>query len=315
PLGARTPESLRPNERIGILPSELTKLFGINLRLHAQKFVVRQPVTVQDKVHHALHRLLRAIDKNCLLSKLPPSVEASPEETFVPPSTLLEKFRDYPFIITNTYKLIDACNIEMDFHSDKNKRSFSASAEDDRILLHKLATDGFVTRYGRKNKAAAERLKKELKIIDDLGFNAYFLINWDIIRYAQSRGFYYVGRGSGANSIVAYCLRITDVDPIELNLYFERFLNPHRTSPPDFDIDFSWTDRDEVIDYVFKRYGRNHVALLGSYSTFQRDAIILQLGKVFGLPTDEIKMLQRTMQPQDKIQRLIMQYGALMKNF
>src|SRR5690606_40953703 len=82
-----------------------------------------------------------------------------------------------------------------------------------------------------------------------------------------------------------------------------------------FDIDFSWTDRDEVIDYVFKRYGRNHVALLGSYSTFQRDAIILQLGKVFGLPTDEIKMLQRTMQPQDKIQRLILQYGASMKNF
>src|SRR5690606_4114438 len=209
---------------------------------------------------------------------------------------------------------IDSCDITMDFHTDRNKKSFSHSREDDRNLLEKLAMDGLAYRYG-KNKEAKARVDKELKIINDLGFNAYFLITWDIIRYAQSRGFYYVGRGSGANSIVAYCLRITDVDPIELNLYFERFLNPHRTSPPDFDIDFSWTDRDEVIDYIFKRYGRNHVALLGSYSTFQRDAIILQLGKVFGLPTDEIKMLQRTMQPQDKIQRLIMQYGALMKNF
>ena len=111
---------------------------------------------------------------------------------------------------------------------------------------------GWITYDGKKNKAANERIKKELKIINDLGFNAYFLINWDIIRYAQSRGFYYVGRGSGANSIVAYCLRITEVDPIELNLYFERFLNPHRTSPPDFDIDFSHTDQDEVIDYIFK---------------------------------------------------------------
>jgi DNA polymerase-3 subunit alpha len=117
-----------------------------------------------------------------------------------------------------------------------------------------------------------------------LGFNSYFLITWDIIRYAQSRSFFYVGRGSGANSIVAYCLQITDVNPIDLDLYFERFLNPYRTSPPDFDIDFSWKDRDEVIDYVFKRYGKEHVALLGMYTTFQHHAIIRELGKVFGLP-------------------------------
>jgi error-prone DNA polymerase len=85
----------------------------------------------------------------------------------------------------------------------------------------------------------------------------------------MSRGFYHVGRGSGANSIVAYCLRITDVDPIELNLYFERFLNPKRSSPPDFDIDYSWKERDEVLDYIFKRYGREHTALLGATSTFK----------------------------------------------
>src|SRR5690606_11918237 len=150
--------------------------------------------------------------------------------------------------------------IDLDFQTDKTRKTFGGSAEDDRILLAKLAGDGLLTRYGKQNKIAAARLQKELKIINDLGFNAYFLINHDIVRYAQSRGFYYVGRGSGANSIVAYCLRITDVDPIELNLYFERFLNPHRTSPPDFDIDFSWTDRDEIMDYVFKRYGKQQVA-------------------------------------------------------
>ncbi len=105
-------------------------------------------------------------------------------------------------------------------------------------------------------------------MIDKLGFSSYFLITWDIIRYSMSRGFYHVGRGSGANSIVAYCLKITDVDPIELNLYFERFINPKRTSPPDFDIDFSWKDRDEVQDYIFKRYGNKHTALLGTVTTF-----------------------------------------------
>ena len=117
-------------------------------------------------------------------------------------------------------------------------------------------------RYGRNNSTAEERVIKELKIISELGFNAYFLITWDIIRYAKSRGFFYVGRGSGANSIVAYCLEITDVDPLELDLYFERFLNPYRSVPPDFDIDFSWTDRDEMIDYIFNRYGQSMCACL-----------------------------------------------------
>ncbi|MEJ7740349.1 MAG: hypothetical protein WKF97_23250 [Chitinophagaceae bacterium] len=122
------------------------------------------------------------------------------------------------------------------------------------------------------------------------------------MRYAQSRGLYYVGRGSGAHSIVAYCLRITDVDPIELNLYFERFLNPHRTSPPDFDIDFSWTDRDELIDYFFNGMAKN-MWRSGFLPHLQRDAIIRQLGKVFGVPDQEIKALQRTTRPQDKRQQ------------
>ncbi|MHA4845386.1 DNA polymerase III subunit alpha [Flavitalea antarctica] len=315
PFGKKSHLSLARNEKIGVLPSEISKLYNIDFGTYHQHFVIRQPVTVQDKKRFNLHRLLRAIDKNLLLSKLPVNVQCEPDETFRSPSELLNEFKQYPFIVTNTYRLIDSCHLEMDFKVDKTKKTFSASVEDDRVLLEKLAKDGLISRYGRRNKVASERMAKELKIIYELGFTSYFLINWDIIRYAQSRGFYYVGRGSGANSIVAYCLRITDVDPIELNLYFERFLNPHRTSPPDFDIDFSYTDRDEVIDYIFKRYGKKHVALLGSYPTFQHDAIILQLGKVFGLPVSDIKTLQLTNRPSDHIQQLIIQYGALMRNF
>jgi DNA polymerase III alpha subunit len=314
PLGGKEPELLFANEKIGVLPSEVNKLFSIDLKATADKWIIRQPVTFQNKTYFNVHRLLRAIDKNVLLSKLSKVDECSPDEYFLPPDKLLDAFRQYPFIVTNTYKLIDSCHIEMDFKTDKNKKIFSSTKEDDRILLKKLTADGFAFRYG-KNKIATERVTKELKIIDELGFNAYFLITWDIIRYAQSRGFYHVGRGSGANSIVAYCLQITDVDPIELDLYFERFLNPHRTSPPDFDIDFSWLDRDEVIDYVFKRYGKKQVALLGMYSTFQYRAVVRELGKVFGLPKEEIDQLAAGGNPDDKIQQQILRYGKLIENF
>ncbi|MEO5908021.1 MAG: PHP domain-containing protein, partial [Ginsengibacter sp.] len=313
-LGSKEPGQLFVNEKIGVLPSEANKLFSIDLKTTADKWIIRQPVTFQNKTYFNVHRLLRAIDKNVVLSKLSKADQCSPDEYFVPPDKLLNAFRQYPFIVTNTYKLIDSCHIEMDFKKDKNKKIFSSTKEDDRILLKKLTADGFAFRYG-KNKIAAERVTKELKIIDELGFNAYFLITWDIIRYAQSRGFYHVGRGSGANSIVAYCLQITDVDPIELDLYFERFLNPHRTSPPDFDIDFSWLDRDEVIDYVFKRYGKKQVALLGMYSTFQSRAVVRELGKVFGLPKEEIDQLAAGGNPDDKIQQQILRYGKLIENF
>ncbi len=314
PLGSKEPGQLFVNEKIGVLPSEANKLFSIDLKTTADKWIIRQPVTFQNKAYFNVHRLLRAIDKNVVLSKLSKADQCSPDEYFVPPDKLLNAFRQYPFIVTNTYKLIDSCHIEMDFKKDKNKKIFSSTKEDDRILLKKLTADGFAFRYG-KNKIAAERVTKELKIIDELEFNAYFLITWDIIRYAQSRGFYHVGRGSGANSIVAYCLQITDVDPIELDLYFERFLNPHRTSPPDFDIDFSWLDRDEVIDYVFKRYGKKQVALLGMYSTFQYRAVVRELGKVFGLPKEEIDQLAAGGNPDDKIQQQILRYGKLIENF
>ncbi|WP_276484072.1 DNA polymerase III subunit alpha [Paraflavitalea pollutisoli] len=286
PLLAKPVETLLRNERIGVRPSEVNKLHSLPAA-HRDKLVMLQPVTFQDKDYHYVHRLLRAIDHNVVVSKLPPTAVCGADEYFVPQDQLLRAFGEYPAIITNTLRLQEACHIEMDGPAPKNRKYFTTAREDDRRLLHKLATDGLKQRYGY-HKAAAERVQKELKVIDDLGFTAYFLITWDIIRYAKSRGFYHVGRGSGANSIVAYCLTITDVDPLELNLYFERFLNPERSSPPDFDIDFSWLDRDEIIDYVFKRYGEQYVSLVGAYVTFQERAVVRELAKVFGLPESEI---------------------------
>lgn len=326
PFRPEPPERLRENEYIGIRMHQIAKLFSYPVARYRDKLVVLHPVSFQDKQHYNAHRLLRAIDHNTLLSKLKPEQQGLPEEIFLPPGKIIAAFADYPFIITNTYRLLEAAQLEFDPQTDKNKKTFSATPEDDTILLAKLATDGCIQRYGKKNTKAMERVRKELAIINQLGFNAYFLITWDIIRYAQSRGYYYVGRGSGANSIVAYCLQITDVDPIELDLYFERFLNPYRTSPPDFDIDFSWLDRDDVIDYVFKRYGKKQVALLGMITTFQYNALIRELGKVFGLPKSEIDQLAvkgyyarntkfDPAKAEDKIQQLILRYGKLLVNY
>jgi DNA polymerase-3 subunit alpha len=250
-----------------------------------------QPVTFRDEADRYIHQNLRAIAHNELLSRMEPATYAAVDEFMLPPERLRAAFALYPGMLKATEWLVQECELDFDFSTIKNKKTFTGNASDDRDLLHKLAYDGLQYRYGSDNERARRRVEEELAIIDKLGFSAYFLITWDVIRYSMSRGFYHVGRGSGANSVVAYCLRITDVDPIELDLYFERFLNPKRSSPPDFDIDYSWKERDEVIDYIFKRYGNRHTALLGTISTFRGKSIYRELGKVHGLPKAEIDEL------------------------
>jgi error-prone DNA polymerase len=282
------PESLRENEFVGIASYETNKLYSSPWRKRMNKLVAYQNVCFLDAAGYETHELLSAIDQNTLLSKLDKRFISHETETFLDEERVDKVFEAYPELLANAGNLFDACEIALDTESPKNRKHFTRSAKDDAKLLEKLTYEGMQYRYGSDNKEAQARIKKELKVISDLGFLSYFLITYDIVRYAQSKGYYHVGRGSGANSIVAYCLKITDVDPIELDLYFERFINPHRTSPPDFDIDFSWDERDDVIDYVFKRYGGEHVALMATYSTFKGASIIRELGKVFGLPKSEI---------------------------
>lgn len=309
-------EELQPQEVVGLSMDDLSKL-SWQEAIDRDCWVVLHPVTYQDKTHYHVHRILRAIAKNTLLSKLSPEDIAGPNEMLIEEEELVAAFARFPTVISKTMQLIKSCSISMEFHVDKNKKHFTASEEGDQELLRKLAIEGCKIRYGANNKAALERVEKELAIIYKSRFCSYFLIVWDMLRYANEQKFYHVGRGSGANSVVAYCLRITDVDPIKLDLYFERFLNPNRSSPPDFDIDFSWKDRDAIFEYLFMRYGRQHVSLLGMYNTFQRRAIVRELGKVFGLPKEEIDELahKREWSPEDKIQRWIQKYGALLVNF
>lgn len=291
PAGSRKVTQLLDNEYLGVRLSQVPRLLNSELRFRQEKLLLMQPVTFTDETSRYIHQNLRAIDHNCLLSKLPPESVAALDEMMLSPDHLKGAFALYPGLIKTTEKILADASIDFDFSTIKNKKTFTGNPTDDRQLLQKLALDGMGYRYGQTNKVAKRRVEEELAIIDKLGFSAYFLIAWDVVRYSMSRGFYHVGRGSGANSVVAYCLRITDVDPIELDLYFERFLNPKRSSPPDFDIDYSWKERDEVIDYIFKRYGHQHTALLGTISTFRGKSIYRELGKVHGLPKSEIDEL------------------------
>lgn len=311
-------KKLADYEYIGIGQHQLNRLAFSALLKQKDKLLMLQNVVFETDDDFELHQYLRAIDHNCLLSKLKENEQANLYDNFPNWEALLQYFSAYPELIENTKALLEKCSMDFDFKSVKNRATFTGNRIDDKALLKKLAYDGFQYRYNQNNQLAESRLRHELEIIDNLGFSAYFLITWDVIRYSMSRGFYHVGRGSGANSVVAYCLKITDVDPIELDLYFERFLNPKRTSPPDFDIDYSWKERDDVIDYIFKRYGREHTALLGTITTFKGKSIFRELGKVFGLPKEEIDRLIKypeDTQNRNEITAKMEQLAELMKDF
>ena len=304
---------LNENEFIGIKSTELIKLPFSEWRFHLNKLVILQPATFRNKRDYNIHRLLRAIENNVLLSRLPFSEQTSVSEIIISEPELIELFKDYPEIIQNTNRILAECSVEFEYGTNKNKKCYSLSHEKDIELLRNECIKGLKYRFGKPSKEVIDRMEKELKMIDELGFCSYFLINWDIVNYARSKGFPYVGRGSGANSMVAYLLQITNVDPIELDLYFERFINPFRTNPPDFDIDFSWTDRDDITNYIFDKYGWEKTSLLGSYITFDHKSAFREIGKVFGLPADEITRLQKNPVPDenDEYGKWVVQYSKL----
>ena len=285
PFGKRKISQLADNEFIGVRLSQVSRLLTSDLRNYQEKLVMAQPVTFLDMTSVEVHKNLRAIDKNILISRL--ENHASADEILLPPEKLKAAYALFPEMIKTTEAIVNKCGVDFDFETPKNKKCFTESVYDDVELLRKKAFDGMKYRYGLQNKEAYRRIEKELEIIENMRFASYFLIAADIVRYSMSKGIYHVGRGSGANSIVAYCLGITDVDPISLDLYFERFLNPKRSSPPDFDIDYSWKDRDEIHRYIFNRYEDKHVALLGATTTFRDRSVLHELGKVHGVPKND----------------------------
>lgn len=318
PLENCPDEELKADEFLGIRPSEINLLIRTEFQKNTSQMVVLHSITFRKQKDYNLHKILRAIDLNTLISKLNNEDYCQSHERFCPIDEVLNGYTFYPQLIDNTRKILNSCDFQFDFSVPRNKKHYTQSKEDDLKLLRHLTYIGMEKRYTNQNVQAKQRIEKELKVIDDLNFSGYFLITWDIIRYSNSMGFMHVGRGSGANSIVSYCLGITDVCPIELDLYFERFLNANRKSPPDFDIDWSWQQRDVIIEYIFNRYGKDHVAFCGTNVAFKYRSIFRELGKAFGLPKEDLDRLAK--QPienhdQNPVVLQIQKYAQMLEYF
>ena len=302
PFGKIEPDQLKASEHIGVGKHDLISFAVHPLREEYEyKFVTLHSVTFLPPEKnrngkliyrdHNTHRLLRCIAHNTLLSKLPEQHQACKEEFMLPPNDLEKLFEKFPELIRNAESILNQCFIECKLGEDKNKKFFTSGPTEDMKYLRTITANGYAKRYGDNKTIWQSHIEKELRIIAQKGFTAYYLIAFDLIRFARKNNYDFVGRGSGANSTVAFCLGITNVDPIELDLYFERFLNEERVTPPDFDIDFSWDNRDAIYEYLFTKYGYDHVCLLGTHVTYKGKSIIRELAKVFGLPKEEIDAL------------------------
>ena len=209
------------------------------------------------------------------------------------------RFSGYEQAIENTQEVADKCSLEIVFGVRRLPGFTAPDGMDNADYLRKLCNEGMYRKIGPEpDKVYWDRLDYELGIVTRMGFVDYFLIVWDFIHYAKTNGIPVgPGRGSGAASLAAYCLDITDLDPIKYNLLFERFLNPERISMPDFDVDFCYERRQEVIDYVVRKYGADHVAQIITFGTMAARAVVRDVGRVMRIPYNEV----------DKIAKLIPQ--------
>ena len=210
---------------------------------------------------------------------------------------MYDLFSMVPEACENTNKIAEQCNFE--FTSGETKLPYFRAPDgmDNQAYFEKLCWEGLERRYpGKVTDALRERLSHEINVVKTMGYTNYYLIVYDFINYAKSRDIPVgPGRGSGAGSLAAYCVGITDIDPIRYNLIFERFLNPERVSMPDFDVDFCYERRQEVIDYVNEKYGRDHVAQIVTFGTMAARAAVRDVGRVMGMPYQDV----------DKVAKLI----------
>ena len=201
------------------------------------------------------------------------------------PEEMAELFPYAPQALENTCKIAERCNVEIEFGVTKVPHFDVPQGFDSWTYLNHLCNEGMKRRYPDADEEKKKRLEYELSVIHKMGYVDYFLIVWDYINYAKTHGIAVgPGRGSAAGSIVSYCLGITDIDPIKYSLIFERFLNPERVSMPDIDVDFCYERRQEVIDYVVEKYGKDCVVQIVTFGTMAARAVIKDVGRVLDLP-------------------------------
>ena len=211
-------------------------------------------------------------------------------------------FADVPEAVDNTSVIAEQCHFDFEFGNTKLPFYETPNGMNHFEYFKKCCYDGLYERYGNPPEEYVERLEYELSTVEKMGYTDYYLIVADFVSYAKSKNIPVgPGRGSGAGSIAAYCIGITDVDPMKYNLLFERFLNPERVSMPDFDIDFCYERRQEVIDYVTEKYGTDHVAQIVTFGTLQTRAAIRDVGRTMGMPYASVDAVAKLVPNEFKI--------------
>lgn len=260
------------------------------------------PLVATNDIHYmnmddaTAHDVLLCINTGKHLSDVQRLRFGSSEFYFKNPHEMSTVFHHLPEAIENTLRIAERCNVEMTFGKMHLPKFIAPEGMTNNTYLRRLCEEGALQKYGSLTQSVRERLDYELKVIENTGFVDYFLIVWDFINFAVQNRIPATGRGSGAGSLVAYLLNITNIDPIENDLLFERFLNSERISMPDLDIDFCAEGREKVIQYVRKKYGGDsNVAQIITFGTMKAKAVIRDVGRVMNIPLSEV----------DKVAKLI----------
>jgi DNA polymerase-3 subunit alpha len=258
---------------------KLAREFGLGL-------VAANDVHFLRRQHHGAHDVMLCIGTGKNVSD-ERRMRYVPELYFKSPAEMSELFRDFPEAITNTLEIAARCNVELEFGSSKYPQYPVPAGTTRETMLRELCAQGLRKRYGERAETDSElqrRLQYEIGVLEKTGFVDYFLIVWDFIHFAKERGIPVgPGRGSAAGSLVAYVLEITDIDPLQYGLIFERFLNPDRVSPPDIDLDFCESRRGEVLEYVRQKYGERRVAQIITFNKLKAKSVVRDVARVIGL--------------------------------
>lgn len=278
------------------LPELNRSLIELNKRYNVQ-YVATNDVHYVDADDFRLQDILLAIQTGCLLTDTKRMRMSDASYHLRSPQEMAALFGDIPGALSNTIAIAERCELDLGFKGYRLPLFPVPEGDTAETFLRRLCEEGARMRYG--DEAASEvvhkRLDYELGIIHTMGFDAYFLIVWDLCHQAAQRGIWYTARGSAAGSIVAYCLRITTVDPLSNGLIFERFLNPGRVSMPDIDLDFPDDRRAEMMGYCAEKYGQDKVAQIITFGTLKARAAVRDVGRVMAIPLEEV----------DKVAKLI----------
>ncbi len=257
------------------------------------KIVATHPAYFVDKDDYSTHKIVTSIRLNKTFENLTDTNIIDEEYYLIDPEVFEKRWKIFYSAIHASEDIAEKCNVNLELNKYKFPHIKVPTNESAYTYLWKESFQGLHKRYDPVTEVAINRLEKELKVIDDMNLSDYFLMVLSIVKEAKRRGMLFIGRGSAANSLTAYCLGLTQVDPIRYNLYFERFLNKSRRNLPDIDIDFSWKERDEIIKYVFEHYGYEYVAMISTTITFKARSAFREVAKTFGITNEEISQYSK----------------------